>query len=252
MLDLLTDPNAWASLLTLTALEIVLGIDNIIFLSIVSSRLPPHQQRPARRIGLGLALIMRIALLLSITWIIGLTQPAFTVLGHTVSWRDMVLGGGGLFLLVKGTLEIHHMTEGEPEEKGAAHPTFLSAIVQIMILDLVFSLDSVITAVGMADDVEIMIIAVVIAIIVMLVAAEPVSHFVNTHPTVKMLALSFLLLVGVALVADGLHFHIPRGYLYFAIAFSAGVEALNLLASRARRRRREAAKAAAGGAPDPG
>lgn len=238
MLDLLTDPNAWASLLTLTALEIVLGIDNIIFLSIVSSRLPAHQQQRARRIGLGLALIMRVALLLSITWIIGLTQPAFAVFGHEVSWRDLVLGGGGLFLLVKGTMEIHHMTEGEPEEAGARQSTFLSAIIQIVVLDIVFSLDSVITAVGMADDVEIMIAAVTIAIIVMLVAAEPVSRFVNAHPTVKMLALSFLLLVGLALVADGLHFHIPRGYLYFAIAFSAGVEALNLLASSARRRRR--------------
>jgi predicted tellurium resistance membrane protein TerC len=239
MLELLADPNAWASLLTLTALEIVLGIDNIIFLSIVSSKLPVHQQQLARRIGLGLALLMRVALLASIAWIIGLTQPAFSVWGHEVTWRDLVLGGGGLFLLVKGTMEIHHMAEGHEEGSRVGTTTFVSAIIQIVLLDIVFSLDSVITAVGMADDLPIMIAAVVIAIIVMLVASEPVSHFVNEHPTVKMLALSFLLLVGMALVADGLHYHIPRGYLYFAIAFSAGVEALNLLAASARKRRRQ-------------
>lgn len=250
MLELLTDPNAWASLLTLTALEIVLGIDNIIFLSIVSSRLPAHQQQSARRIGLALALVMRIALLASIAWIIGLTQPAFSVFGHEVTWRDLVLGGGGLFLLVKGTMEIHHMAEGHEEGSRAGTASFAAAIVQIVLLDIVFSLDSVITAVGMADDLPIMILAVVIAIIVMLIASEPVSAFVNEHPTVKMLALSFLLLVGMALVADGLHYHIPRGYLYFAIAFSGGVEALNLLAARRRRRRREAmAQAATAGAP---
>jgi predicted tellurium resistance membrane protein TerC len=239
MLELLADPNAWASLLTLTALEIVLGIDNIIFLSIVSGKLPAHQQQTARRIGLGLALLMRIALLASIAWIIGLTQPAFSVLGHVVSWRDLVLGGGGLFLLVKGTMEIHHMAEGHEEGSQAGTASFAGAIVQIVLLDIVFSLDSVITAVGMADDLPIMIAAVVIAIIVMLVASEPVSAFVNRHPTVKMLALSFLLLVGMALVADGVHYHIPRGYLYFAIAFSVGVECLNLIAARARQRRNE-------------
>jgi predicted tellurium resistance membrane protein TerC len=243
MLELLTDPTAWASLLTLTALEIVLGIDNIIFLSIVSSRLPEAQQPSARRIGLIGALLMRIGLLASISWIIGLTEPAFSVFGHVVSWRDLVLGGGGLFLLVKGTIEIHHMTEGEVDERGPGTVTFASAIFQIMLLDIVFSLDSVITAVGMADHLPIMVAAVVLSMIVMLLAAEPVAAFVNNHPTVKMLALSFLLLVGVALIADGLHFHIPRGYLYFAIAFSAGVETLNLLAGKARRSRREAAKA---------
>jgi predicted tellurium resistance membrane protein TerC len=247
MLELLTDPNAWASLLTLTALEIVLGIDNIIFLSIVSSRLPVHQQQPARRIGLGLALLMRVALLASIAWIIGLTQPAFTVFGFEATWRDLVLGAGGLFLLVKGTMEIHHMAEGHAEESQAGTASFASAIFQIVLLDIVFSLDSVITAVGMADDLPIMILAVVIAIVVMLVASEPVSRFVNEHPTVKMLALSFLLLVGMALVADGLHYHIPRGYLYFAIAFSGGVEALNLMAAQARRRRRDAQSASAHG-----
>ncbi len=245
MMELLTDPNAWASLLTLTALEIVLGIDNIIFLSIVSSRLPVHQQQKARRIGLALALLMRVALLASISWIIGLTQPAFTVFDHVVTWRDLVLGAGGLFLLVKGTMEIHHMAEGEEPDSSVGTATFGAAIFQIVLLDIVFSLDSVITAVGMADDLPIMILAVVIAIVVMLVASEPVSRFVNEHPTLKMLALSFLLLVGMALVADGLHYHIPRGYLYFAIAFSGTVEALNLLATRARKKRRLQAAAAA-------
>lgn len=238
MLELLTDPAAWASLLTLAALEIVLGIDNLIFLSVVTGRLPVAQQPAARRIGLALALLMRLGLLFSISWIIGLTQPAFTVLGHEVSWRDMVLGGGGLFLLVKGTMEIHHLTEGHEEGGGVGTTTFAAAVFQIVLLDIVFSLDSVITAVGMADHVEVMVIAVVIAMIIMLVAAEPVSRFVNAHPSVKMLALSFLLLIGMALVADGLHYHVPRGYLYFAIGFSALVEGLNLWAASARKRRR--------------
>lgn len=237
MLEFLADPNVWASLLTLTALEIVLGIDNLIFLSIVSGRLPLHQQRLARQIGLALALVGRIALLFSLTWIIGLTQPIFAVFGHEVSWRDLVLLVGGLFLIVKGTMETHHMLEGHEQEAGIGTLTFGVAVVQIIILDVVFALDSIITAVGMTDLLPVMVAAVVIAMIVMLVAANPVGDFVNAHPTVKMLALSFLLLVGVALVADGLHFHIPRGYLYFAIAFSAGVEALNLLASNARKKR---------------
>lgn len=240
MLSLLTDPHAWASLLTLTALEIVLGIDNIIFLSIVSSRLPAHQQSRARRIGLLLALGMRIALLSAIAWIIGLTQPVFSVWEHEVSWRDLVLAAGGLFLLFKGTAEIHHTMEGEGPEATAGSASFLATVAQIVALDLVFSIDSVITAVGMAEHLPIMIAAVVIAIVVMMVAADPVSRFIERHPTVKMLALSFLLLVGMALIADGLHFHIPRGYLYFAIAFSIGVETLNLLARRARARRRGA------------
>jgi predicted tellurium resistance membrane protein TerC len=249
MLELLTDANAWASLLTLTALEIVLGIDNVIFLSIVSSRLPEGQQPMARRVGLGLALIMRILLLMSIAWIIGLTQPVLSLMGLDLSWRDIVLAAGGLFLLVKGTMEIHHMTEAKDEEGGKAAASFAAAIVQIVLLDIVFSLDSVITAVGMADDIEIMIAAVVIAMIVMLVASEPVSAFVNRHPTVKMLALAFLLLIGMALIADGAHYHIPRGYIYAAIAFSALVEGLNLVAANARRRKREAMKAKAGAVP---
>jgi len=238
MLELLTDPHAWASLATLTALEIVLGIDNIIFLSIVSSRLPPAQQPTARRIGLALALLGRLVLLFSLTWLIGLTQPFIEILGFDLSWRDIVLVAGGAFLLAKGTIETHHMLEGEHGEGVAGTASFAAVIAQIIMLDLVFSLDSVITAVGMAQHLEIMVAAIVIAMIIMLVAAEPTAAFVNAHPTVKMLALSFLLLVGVALIADGMHFHIPRGYLYFAIAFSAGVEALNLWAASARKRRR--------------
>ena len=243
MIELLQDPQAWASLLTLTALEIVLGIDNVIFLSIITARLPPAQQPLARRVGLGLAAIMRIALLLSITWIIGLTEPLATLWGYVLSWRDVVLIGGGLFLLVKGTMEIHHMTEGlaESVEGGSGvKSSFLLVIVQIVLLDIVFSLDSVITAVGMAQHLPVMIAAVLISVGIMLLAARPIGEFIHRHPTVKMLALSFLLLVGVALIADGLHFHIPRGYLYFAIAFSIGVEVLNLMAAKARRRRRAA------------
>src|SRR5919112_2028813 len=195
MIEFLSDPHVWASLLTLTALEIVLGIDNLIFLSIVSGRLPEHQQRLARQIGL--------ALLFSLTWIIGLTEPLVTLAGFDLSWRDIVLIGGGLFLLVKGTMETHHMLEGHEEGASIGTITFFSAVVQILILDVVFALDSIITAVGLAEHLSIMVTAVVIAMIVMLVAADPVGDFVNRHPTVKMLALSFLLLVGVALIADG-------------------------------------------------
>lgn len=229
MMDLLYSPEAWASLLTLTILEIVLGIDNIIFISIVSSRLPPEQQAKARNIGLMLALVMRIILLSMIVWIARLTTPLFSVFGNEISWRDIILIGGGLFLLVKGTMEIHHMVEATEEEKSAMKKiTFGAVLSQIVMLDIVFSLDSVITAIGMADDLPVMIAAVVIAMAVMLFAAKPVSEFVNAHPTVKMLALSFLLLVGMALIADGFEYHIPRGYLYFAVAFSLGVECLNL------------------------
>jgi len=236
MMALLSDPEVWLSLATLTALEVVLGIDNVIFLSIVSARLPAHQQRLARRLGLGLALVGRLILLAGISWIVGLTAPLFEVWSHIVSWRDIVLIAGGLFLIAKGTLEMHHMVEGQHSETKPRTMSFGAALVQIILLDIVFSLDSIITAVGMVDHIEVMVAAVVISIIVMLVAAEPVSGFVNRHPTVKMLALSFLLLVGMALVADGLHVHVPRGYLYFAIAFSAGVETLNLLAARKRRK----------------
>lgn len=241
MIDLLADPQVWASLLTLTALEIVLGIDNIIFISIMAGKLPPEQRDRARQLGLMAALVTRLLLLASIAWVAKLTDPLFTVVGFGVSGRDLILVVGGAFLLAKGTMEIHHTVEGEEESAhGAAHAGFWGVIVQIMFLDIVFSLDSVITAVGMADHLGIMIAAVVIAMAVMLFASGPVGRFVNDHPTVKMLALSFLLLVGVALIADGFHFHIPKGYLYFAIAFSALVEGLNLLASKRRKRRRAA------------
>ena len=236
MLALVSDPSAWASLLTLTVLEIVLGIDNIIFLTIITSRLPAAQAKRARRIGLALALIMRIGLLLSIAWIIGLTQPIFTAFGQDVSWRDIVLAGGGLFLIVKGTLEIHNSVEGDLEKDSGVSTTFTMAIVQIVVLDLIFSLDSVITAVGMAEHVEIMVLAILIAMVVMVVSAEVVASFIAAHPTVKMLALGFLILVGMALVADGMQYHIPRGYIYFAIAFSISIEALNLLARRRRKK----------------
>ena len=237
MFDLLADPNVWASLLTLTALEIVLGIDNIIFISIMASKLPAHQQHKARQIGLALALLTRLMLLASIAWVAQLTQPMFTILSWAVSGRDLILIGGGLFLLAKGTLEIHHTVEGH-EEEGAAPKiaSFRSVVIQIMFLDIVFSLDSVITAVGMSDHLPVMIAAVIIAMAVMLFASGPVGDFVNRHTTVKMLALSFLLLVGVALVADGIGFHIPKGYLYFAIAFSALVESLNLMALARRKK----------------
>jgi len=240
----LSNPEIWASLLTLTALEIVLGIDNVIFISIVAARLPEAEQARARVLGLAGALAMRVVLLAGIVWIIGLTRPILTVFDFALSWRDLILLGGGLFLLAKGTYEIHETVEGERDEAAAAaRAGFAVVVAQIMLLDLVFSLDSVITAIGMVQDLPVMIAAVVIAMIIMLVAAAPVSDFILRHPTTKMLALSFLLLVGVALVADGLHFHIPRGYLYFAIAFSIGVEALNLAASRRRKRRRAVSRA---------
>jgi predicted tellurium resistance membrane protein TerC len=240
MIDLLTDPNAWISFATLVVLEIVLGIDNIVFIAIVSQHLPKNQQAAVRRIGLSVAIVLRVLLLLTISWIISLRETLFTLFGIDFSWRDLILGGGGLFLLAKGTREIHSEVEGENKDKrGAAVATFGGVIVQIAMLDIVFSLDSVITAVGVADHVEVMIAAVVVAVLIMMIAAEPTSRFVNKHPTVKMLALSFLLLIGMALVADALHFHIPRNYLYFAIAFSGLVEGLNRLADRHRKKRRK-------------
>ncbi len=247
ILELLTDPNAWASLLTLTALEIVLGIDNLLFLTIVTDRLPKQQALQARRIGLGLALAGRIALLFAISWIIGITEPVVELFGEAWSWRDAILLIGGFFLLYKGTTEIHKAVEGDEEaqSRGRAGMSFAMAIVQIAVLDLIFSLDSVLTAVGMAEHLPVMIAAVTIAIAVMLVAAGPLSEFVSRHPTVKMLALSFVILVGVALIADALHFHIPRGYIYTAIAFSIMVEFLNLSAQARRKRRRQARKDAA-------
>jgi len=239
-----SDPLVWSSLITLTILEIVLGIDNLIFISVVSARLPSHQQARARRVGLSLALIFRIGLLASIVWIVGLTQPIFSIGDFAFSWRDAILFGGGLFLLAKGTMEIHATVEGEGDDHAAGGGrmavTFASVIGQVIVLDIVFSLDSIITAVGMTQNLPVMIIAVVIAIIIMMVASEPVSKFIQRHPTTKMLALSFLLLVGMALVADGMHFHLPREYLYFAIAFSMSVEVLNLLAASRRKRKHDA------------
>mgnify|MGYP001059168396 CR=1 FL=1 len=239
MIELLTSPEAWAALLTLTALEIVLGIDNVIFLSVLVSRIPEPQATRARQIGLALALVFRIALLSVLVWLIGLTQPVFTIFDMGFSWRDIILIGGGLFLIAKATHEIHG--EVEAREAGEAGPqgpakAFFWIIVQIIIVDLVFSLDSIITAIGMAKDLEIMIAAVIIACIVMYVSSGPVARFVAEHPTTKMLALAFLVLIGVALVADGFEFHIPRGYIYFAIAFSLAVEVFNIMARKNRSR----------------
>jgi predicted tellurium resistance membrane protein TerC len=235
MLPLVADPHAWASLATLTALEIVLGVDNILFLSIAIAPLTSVRRTSARRIGLSLALVMRIALLTGIVWIVSLSKPVVTVWGLALSWRDLIFAAGGLFLLTKGTREIHGLVEGADEATRRAAASFLSVIVQIALFDLVFSIDSVVTAVGMAEHLSIMIGAVILAMLVMLAASGPASDFVNRHPTVKMLALSFLLLIGTALIADAAHFHIPRGYLYFAVAFSALVEALNQYAARRRR-----------------
>lgn len=230
MFEWLADPSAWLALLTLTALELVLGIDNIVFISILAGKLPKEQQAKGRTVGLGLALITRILLLLSLSWVIGLTAPLFTIFGKGLSGRDLILLGGGLFLLGKATHEIHGSLEGAEERgtAGAATASFVSIIIQIALLDIVFSLDSVITAIGMVDEIGVMIAAVIIAIVFMLFAAGPLSRFVEKHPTVKMLALSFLLLIGVVLLAEGLGQHISKGYIYFAMAFSVLVEMLNL------------------------
>jgi len=237
-MDLIASPEAWAALLTLTALEIVLGIDNVIFLSVLVSRIPPAQAKRARQIGLLLALVFRILLLSILVWLIGLTQPVITVRSLALSWRDLILIGGGLFLIAKATHEIHGEVEAREADEDATPKTnaFFWLIVQIIIIDLVFSLDSIITAIGMAQDLAIMIAAVVIACAVMYLSSGPVARFVAEHPTTKMLALAFLVLIGVALVADGFSFHIPRGYIYFAIAFSAAVEMFNVLARRNRRK----------------
>ena len=228
-MDAFLTSDGLLALVTLTFLEIILGVDNVIFISILSGKLPPDQQLRARRTGLLGAMVMRILLLMSIAWIIRLTAPLFTVLGWEISGRDLILIGGGLFLIGKATVEIHDRLEGE-EEHGSARvaPSFGAVIVQIMLLDIVFSLDSVITAVGMADDIAIMVAAVVLAVGIMMVSAEPISGFVNRHPTVKVLALSFLLLIGLSLVGDGLDMHIPKGYIYFAMGFSVFVEMINL------------------------
>jgi predicted tellurium resistance membrane protein TerC len=229
-MDWLSDPQAWLALVTLTALEIVLGIDNIIFISILTGKLPQQQRPRAQRIGLALAMVTRLMLLFSLTWIMRLTEPFFSILGHGVSGRDIILIVGGLFLLAKSTMEIHDKLEGEEQHTSGAQgsASFKGIIIQIMFLDIIFSLDSVITAVGMASQLAVMATAVVLAVGVMMFFAGAVSTFVDRHPTVKVLALSFLMLIGVSLVADGLSFHIPKGYIYFAMAFSVLVEMINL------------------------
>jgi predicted tellurium resistance membrane protein TerC len=241
-LDGFTDPATWVSLLTLAGLEIVLGVDNLVFIAILTERLPPDQRSFARKLGLALALITRLLLLATIAWIVTLTRPILDIRGFGLSWRDIIMLAGGLFLLYKATQEIHAEMEGEShEEPGAearAAATMGRIVAQIAVVDIVFSLDSVITAVGMADQLWVMVTAVLIAMALMITAANPLSEFVSRHPTVKMLALSFLLLIGTVLIADGLHFHIPKGYVYSALAFSVAVEALNFRARRKRLRGR--------------
>jgi predicted tellurium resistance membrane protein TerC len=235
MFEWISDIDIWASLLTLTALEIVLGIDNVIFISILTGRLPRHQQRRAQILGLGLAMVMRLLLLFSLSWVMQLTSDLFTVAGEGISGRDLILLIGGAFLIAKATREVHNSLEGEEHgHGGAAVATMGSVLAQIAIVDMVFSLDSVITAVGMVDDIAVMVAAVVFAVLIMMIAAGPISRFVDEHPTVKMLALSFLLLVGFTLVGEGVDFHTPKGYIYTAMAFSFGVEMLNIRAKKAR------------------
>jgi predicted tellurium resistance membrane protein TerC len=239
--DWLTNPHIWASFIALSAMEVVLGIDNVVFISLMIARLPAKQRLVARRVGLSLALVFRVLMLAGITWVIHLTKPLFTVFDNAFSWRDLILIAGGLFLLVKGTREIHQDIEGEEEERKArVVDSMMSSILQIAVIDIIFSIDSIITAVGMSDHIEVMVAAVAVAILVMYFAAEPVATFIERHPTTKMLALAFLLLIGAALIADGFQFHIPRGYIYFAMAFAAAVEVVNVMASRNRRRKARA------------
>jgi len=241
MIDLLTDPHAWAALVTLSALEIVLGIDNVVFISVLGARLDPARARRARQIGLALALIFRIALLFTLTWLIGLSAPVVTVMDNPFSWHDIIVIGGGLFLIAKATHEMHAEIETREGEEAAAssaaRQAFSLVILQVVVIDIVFSIDSIVTAIGMAQDIRIMIAAVLIAVLIMYVASGPVARFIADHPTTKMLALAFLVLIGAALVADGFDFHIPRGYIYFAMAFAGAVEAVNIVARRKRRRK---------------
>ena len=239
MIALLFDPNAWFALATLTVLEIVLGIDNLVFISVLTSRCEPKDARRARQIGLSLAFVFRVMMLFGLTWLMGLTGPLFSLFGIGISWRDIILIGGGLFLIGKATHEIHREIEGHNERAPGEPParaSFTLIITQLVLIDLVFSLDSIITAIGMAEHIEVMIAAVVIAMIVMYLAANPVGDFIAKHPTTKMLALAFLLLIGMALIADGFDFHIPRGYIYFAMAFAGAVELFNVAAYRKRKR----------------
>ena len=246
ILPLLSDPTAWVALITLIVMEVVLGIDNLIFISILTNKLPPEQREKARKIGIGLALVMRLGLLGTVAWIVQLTNPVFDVFGHPFSWKDIILIVGGLFLLWKATKEIHHNVDPIDHKEdmvgGTVTNTFSSAIIQILLLDLVFSVDSIITAVGMTPHLPIMIVAVVFAVTVMLVAATPLANFIERNPTVVMLALSFLMLIGTTLIAEGFGAHVPKGYVYAAMAFSALVEALNIFARRRQQRRLAANK----------
>ncbi len=239
LLALAADPAAWAALVTLIVMEVVLGIDNLIFISILSNKLPEANRKKVRQLGIGLALVMRLALLSAIAWIVGLTAPAFTILGNEFSWRDIILIAGGPFLVWKATKEIHHTVDPAPSDAildktpaSTAITNVGSAIVQIILLDIVFSIDSILTAVGMTDHVVVMMIAVVVAVLTMLLAADPLADFIHKNPTVVMLALGFLLMIGMVLIADGFGYHVPKGYIYAAMAFSAGVEALNMFARR--------------------
>ena len=239
MLELLTDPNAWAALATLTALEVVLGVDNVVFISVLVSRCEPHEAKRARQIGLALALVFRIILLFGLTWLMKLTYPVITLFGREFSWHDIILIAGGLFLIAKATHEIHAEVEVDESEEpqSRAYAAFSMIVLQIVAVDLVFSIDSIVTAIGMAQDIEIMVAAVVIAMIVMYVASGPIARFIAVHPTTKMLALAFLVMIGVALVADGFEFHIPRGYIYSSMVFAGAVEVFNVLARRNRVRK---------------
>ena len=244
LLLLFSQPTTWVALATLIAMEVVLGIDNLIFISILTNKLPEHQRERARRIGIGLALIMRLGLLGTVAWIVQLTEPVFEVMDNAFSWKDMILIAGGLFLLWKATKEIHHSMDPTPggdmfegkEVESAVTMGFSAAIAQILVLDLVFSIDSIITAVGMTEHVPIMVVAVIFAVAVMLVAANPLAKFINDNPTIVMLALGFLLMIGMTLIAEGFGVHVPKGYVYAAMAFSAGVEVLNMLSRRAKRK----------------
>ncbi|OUR78045.1 hypothetical protein A9Q83_08625 [Alphaproteobacteria bacterium 46_93_T64] len=241
LIDLFSDPTAIIALLTLIVMEIVLGIDNLIFVSILSNKLPEHQRKSGRMIGIGLAMVLRLVLLSLIAIIVSLTTPVFTLFENDFSWRDLIMLGGGLFLVWKATTEVHHHMQGEEENADTESPVtvgFTKVIIQILLLDIVFSVDSIITAVGMTDEISIMVIAVIVSVGVMMVAANPLSEFINRNPTVVMLALGFLLMIGMTLIADGLGFHVPKGYIYAAMAFSAGVETLNMLTRKIRKVKR--------------
>jgi predicted tellurium resistance membrane protein TerC len=248
LLELASSPTAWIALATLVVMEVVLGIDNLIFISILTNKLPAHQQQKARRLGIGMALFLRLGLLSTVAWIVQLTEPVIEVLGQVFSWKDMILIAGGLFLVWKATTEIHHSVDIKTEEEKKLESTvtlsMAAAIGQILVLDLVFSIDSIITAVGMTEHLPIMIIAVVAAVIVMLVAAEPLAKFINDNPSVVMLALGFLIMIGMTLIAEGFGAHVPKGYIYAAMAFSALIEGLNMMSRRARLKKEAATRAA--------